>query len=185
MIWGVFYRRFSPSPVPQKVESVVSVIRYDAVRINWTNPAGVFSYIVNVRQYSSNGQGKIKVDPLDEFPEEIDASPLQFDVRNLGETQASPKMLFVIPAPLLFSSYLRLLLPLPFTFPVLYSSPAALVPYDVQLVARNLGGCGPLKTSDPFFTEEGSTYDNIAFPPPRLHTSLSFLTPPPSPSPHP
>ena len=93
VIWGVFYGGFSPSPVPQKVDPVVSVIRYDAVRINWTNPAGVFSYIVNVKQYSSNGQGKIKVDPLDEFPKEIDASPLQFDVRNLGETQASPKML--------------------------------------------------------------------------------------------
>ena len=32
------------------------------------------------------------------------------------------------------------------------------MPYDVQLVAGNLAGCGEIDTSQPLFTEEGGTY---------------------------
>ena len=117
------------SSVPDKIVPAYSLDGETSITITWNSSSSdVVRYIVNVRQYFSDGVGKVRVASIAGYPREVPGTDLQHEVESLGEP---------------------------------------LVPYDVQLVAGSVAGCGEPATSQPFFTREGgmSSHSTAHSPP--------------------
>ena len=127
------------SSVPDKIVPTHSLDGETNITIAWNSSSSdVVRYIVNVRQYFSDGVGKVRVAGIAGYPLEVPGTVLQHVVASLSEPlRAHGVSASLPPSPA----------PLPPTEP--------LVPYDVQLVAGSVAGCGEPVTSQPFFTKEG------------------------------
>ena len=118
------------------------MLRVDSVSeftIDWSrsDSADIVRYIVDVREYSSDGPGKVQMTSVTGYPLEIPGTDLEHTVKALS------KILFIYTHLLMFVMILEYILTEPE------------VPYDIQLVAGNTIGCGDLHISKPLFTQEG------------------------------
>ena len=123
--------------VPGLITPVLDVDSISSkVTIDWSgsDSADIVRYIVDVREYSSDGPGKVQTTSISVYPQEIPGTALEHTVKSLG------KFLFICIALLKY-------------YTCIYTEPE--VPYDIQLVAGNTMGCGDLYISEPFFTQEG------------------------------
>ena len=94
-------------------------------------------YIVSVREYVEDGLGKAKTKTINGYPLELPGIQLNHSVELLSK-------------PSLYHCSIV-------SDSILSTEP--MVPYDVQLVAGNVLGCGAVNTSQPFFTREGGIYN--------------------------
>ena len=76
-----------PSTVPVPVIPTISIVSESEVTIHWTrSEAGiVLRYIVDVRRYSKDGPGEVKLDHLRGSPRVVPGIELQHTVKSLGK----------------------------------------------------------------------------------------------------
>ena len=127
---------FPPLSVPDKVVPTYFPGNDTQVTVVWNISSGVSGsvvrYIINVRQYFPDGDGKVSVASIAGYPLEVPGTVLQHVITSLGKFHRLLQCTCIV-------SFLT----------------EPLVPYHVQLVAGNVAGCGEPVTSQPFFTREG------------------------------
>ena len=83
----------SVSPaVPGLITAAISIISDAEITVEWSGSSGVggdiVRYIVNVREYSSDGPGKVKTSNVASYPQQLPGTQREFTVKILGKTAA-------------------------------------------------------------------------------------------------
>ena len=77
---------YVPSTEPNQITSEKNVESSSDVAINWRNSSrDILRYIVDFRQFMSDGAGKIKNGSISGYPRELPATQLELTVKNLSE----------------------------------------------------------------------------------------------------
>ena len=83
----------SVSPaVPGLITAAMSIISDAEITVDWSGSSGVggdiVRYIVNVREYSSDGPGKVKTSNVSSYPQQLPGTQRELTVKTLGKTAA-------------------------------------------------------------------------------------------------
>ena len=125
--------------VPEQITPMINLENDSNIVIDWSGSDSlsediiIVRFVVDVREYLSDGPGKTKTQSITGYPREIPSTELNHTVVSLSKT-------------LLIKTIIKLL----------HTEPE--VPYDVRLLGANTVGCGPTTNTSPFFTKEGGTY---------------------------
>ena len=78
--------------VPGLITAEISIISDSEITIDWSGSSGVggdiLRYIVNVRVYTSDGPGKVTIDNVASYPQQLPGTQRELRVNTLCKTAA-------------------------------------------------------------------------------------------------
>ena len=88
----------SHSTVPGLITPMVHVDSVSEITIDWSSSdsADIVRYIVNVREYSSAGPGKVQISSITGYPQQIPGTSLEHTVGSLGMHSLSYTIVYTL-----------------------------------------------------------------------------------------